>query len=90
MTTEQSIFNSKGQIRGDLDKIEVSADRRPALDALIAAQAMTEQVESEFKTAESALTAAVRRRNDIAAKVPRPTFMDIWRQNVSHPDRRSR
>lgn len=88
--TEESIFNSKGQIRGDLDKVKVPEDRRPALDALIAAQAMTEQVEAEYKAAETTLHAAVRRRNDIASRVPRKSFMEIWRENVSHPDRRGR
>ncbi len=87
---EQSIFTAKGTIRTDLDKVEVSADRRPALDALIAAQAMTEQVESELKAAEAAVTAAVRRRNDIAAKLPRGDFMDEWRASVAHSDKRGR
>lgn len=80
---EDSIFNKYGTIRDDLDKVQVSADRRPALDALIAAQAMTEQCESELKTAEATLHDAVRRRNDIASKVPRPSFMDAWRASVA-------
>ncbi len=88
MEQEPSIFTKYGTIRSDLDKVQVSADRRPALDALQAAQLLTQQTENEFKAAEAALTAAVRRRNDIAAKVPRPSFMDEWRASVSHPDRR--
>ncbi len=80
--TEESIFNSKGQIRGDLDKVKVPEDRRPALDALIAAQAMTEQVEAEYKAAELALTAAVRKRDDIAHRVPRTTFLEELRNSI--------
>jgi hypothetical protein len=87
---EQSIFTAKGTIRADLDKMEVSEDRRPALDALQAAQLMCEQTEAEFKAAEAAVTATVRHRNDIAAKVPRGSFMDEWRASVAHSDKRGR
>ena len=79
----ESIFNKFGQVRSDLDKIEVPADRQLALDALQAAQLMTEQTEAEFKSAEAADTAAVRRRNAIASKIPQGSFMDEWRASVA-------
>jgi hypothetical protein len=80
--TEQSIFDNAGRIRTDLDKLEVSAERRPALDALMAAQLMTTQTEAEQKMAEKLLAAAVRARNEIAAKMPRTTFQDELRANI--------
>ena len=87
--TEQSIFNARGGIRSDLDKMEVSPERRPALDALMAAQLMCEQTEAELKSAEATVTAAVRHRNDVASKIPRGSFMDEWRANLG-PDARRR
>ncbi len=86
--TEQSIFDKFGQIRADLDQIQVAPERQAALDALQAAQLMCETGEKERKAAELALTAAVRKRNDIAAKLPRGNFRDEWRASVTHPDRR--
>jgi hypothetical protein len=88
--TEDSIFTNSGTIRRDFDKMEVSPERRPALDALAAAQLMCEQTEAEFKSAETAVTAAVRRRNDIAAKIPRRSFRDEWLASTTHPDNRRR
>ncbi len=87
---EQSIFTAKGTIRTDLDKMEVCAERRPVLDALIAAQLMTEQAESELKAAEAAVTAAVRKRNEVAAEVPRGSFREEWLASTAHPDNRRR
>jgi hypothetical protein len=87
MKMEDSIFDNGGTIRTDLDTLEVSPERRPALDALIAAQHLAEAVESEFKRAEAMVTDAVRHRNTIAAKVPRRSFHDEWLASTTHPDK---
>jgi hypothetical protein len=79
---ENSIFTKFGTVRTDLDTIKVAPERQPALDALVAAQLMCEASERELKEAEGVLTAAVRRRNDIAAKVPRTTFSDELRNSI--------
>ena len=87
--SEDSIFASNGTIRDDLDKLTVSAERQPALDALMAAQLMTAQTEAELKATEALLAAAVRARNEIAAKIPRRSFYDEWLASTTHPDKRS-
>jgi hypothetical protein len=87
--TKDSIFTNNGTIRDDLDKLKVSPERQPALDALMAAQLMTAQTEAELKATEALLAAAVRARNDIAAKIPRRSFNDEWLASTTHPDKRS-
>lgn len=74
---EQSIFDVNGKVRAD---VEVPADRQLAFDALVAAEAMTTQCETEFKVSEETLHAAVRRRDAIAAKMPRVDRIDLVRQ----------
>lgn len=88
MTEEQSIFNRFGQIRDDLDQVQVAPDRQPALDALIAAQLLAEQSEAEYKRVEALLHQAARQRAEIAAKVPRSSFMDEHRAAVAAFGRR--
>lgn len=77
MTQEQSIFDVNGRVRAD---VEVPADRQLARDELLAAEAMTQQCEAEFKTSELELAAAVRRRDQIAAALPKVDRIDLVRQ----------
>jgi hypothetical protein len=83
--TEESIFQSNGQLRADLDVVAetLAPDRRIDLDNLVAATAIVEQVENEFKLAEQALTDAVRRKNEIASKVPRISRIELTRAAIA-------
>ncbi len=81
--TEQSIFTKYGTVRTDLDQVQVAPERQAALDALQAAALMCETSEREHKAAELALTAVVRARNIIAAKIPRSSFRDEWKASVA-------
>jgi len=80
-----NIFKSNGTINTDIDPSEIPEARRPQYNALVAAQIMTEQAESNEKVANETVAEAVRVHDRAHAAVPRSSFLDEWKRMVGQP-----
>jgi hypothetical protein len=78
-----NIFKSNGTINTDIDPSEIPEARRPQYVALVAAQMMTEQAESNEKVANDVVAEAVKVHDRAHATVPRSTFLNEWRNMVA-------
>lgn len=74
-----SIFNERGVLRDDLENVIVPPERRPVLDALIAATMAADEAERQFKLKDEILADAVAEHDRAVAAAPKGTFMDEWR-----------
>jgi hypothetical protein len=84
-----NIFKSNGTINTDIDPSEIPEARRPQYNALVAAQIMTEQAESNEMAANEAVAEAVRVHDRAHAAVPRSSFLDEWKRMVGQRDNSS-
>jgi len=79
MNTETSIFNERGVLRSDLENVVVPAERRPVLNALIAATMAADEAERQLKIKDEAVAAAVKAHDRAVAACPQSSFLDEWR-----------
>jgi hypothetical protein len=77
-----NIFGSRGRINPDIDPATIPEDRRRQYHALVAAQIMCEQAESNEKVANDAVAEAVKVHDRAHAALPRSTFLDEWKRMV--------
>ncbi len=78
----ENIYNERGILRADLEKVQVPPERRPVFEALLSAVKAEKIAESEFKIAESAVAEAVKVHAAAVATYKPSTFMDEWRTMV--------
>lgn len=77
------IFDESGRINTGIDPTTIHPDRRDAYGALVAAQELSDQAETELKSANDMVMECVREHDRTQAALPKTTFMDLWRANKS-------
>jgi hypothetical protein len=82
------IFGSDGRVNADLDPMTIPEGRRSQYVALVAAQIMIEQAESNTKIADDAVAQAVKEFDRAQAALPVSTFLDEARAAAASYRRR--
>lgn len=83
-----NIFDARGMLRDDLENVTVPPERRPVLDALIAAVRAADAAEAEVKALDAAVADAVKVHDEARAAMPKHTFLDEWRAASGKPSLR--
>lgn len=83
-----NIFGSDGRVNADVDPASVPVERRTQFVALVAAQIMIEQAESNAKIADDAVAQAVKEFDRAQAALPVSTFLDEARAAAASYRRR--